>query len=120
MGETSQPKTSLGLKRNVESALSYSFGWITGILFFLLEKEDKTVRFHALQSIIVFGSITIIYIIFSVIPFIGWILGMLVFLSGLALWLVLMIKAYQGENFELPIVSDIAEKYARGEENQKK
>ena len=120
MGETNQPKTSLGLKRNEESALAYAFGWITGILFFLLEKEDKTVRFHALQSIIVFGSITIIYIIFSVIPFVGSILGILIFLFSLALWLVLIIKAYQGENFKLPIVSDFVAKYVGKEDNQKK
>lgn len=113
MGKTDQPKTSLGLERNTEAALTYLLGWLTGILFFLLEKKDKVVKFHAVQSTIIFGALTILYIIFAAIPLIGSILAILTFLSTLVIWIVLLVKAYQGEEFKIPVVSDIAEKYRK-------
>jgi uncharacterized membrane protein len=102
------------LEPNVAGALSYAFGWITGLVFFLIEKDDDFVRFHAKQSIIVFGAITVLSIIFGIlflIPFVGWILGTLLWIATLVLWIFLMIKAYQGERFKLPIAGDLAEKW---------
>ncbi|NYT06261.1 MAG: DUF4870 domain-containing protein [Methanomicrobiales archaeon] len=99
-------KATFNLDENVASAACYVLGWLTGIIFFLMEKENKTVRFHAMQSIITFLSLSILSYIF------GWISGLLsllISLLTLILWLVLMIKAYQGEKFKLPIVGDIAE-----------
>ncbi|EHR79406.1 membrane protein [Thermococcus litoralis DSM 5473] len=105
-----EKKTSLGLDENVEGALAYLLGWLTGILFLLLEKESDFVRFHAMQSTITFLAITVIDIIFGAIPFFGWILGSLVTLIGLILWILGMVKAYQGEYYKFPIVGEIAEK----------
>ena len=89
-------KTSTGLEQNVAGLLCYVLGWITGIIFLLLEKDNKFVRFHAVQSIIVFGAYTVVALIFGYIPVIGgivtWILGAFAFI----LWIVLMVKAYQG------------------------
>jgi uncharacterized membrane protein len=68
-------KTSNGLEENVAGLLCYVLGWITGLVFILIEKENKFVRFHAMQSIVVFGGLTVISIIVSWIPFLGWILG---------------------------------------------
>jgi len=108
-------KTSMNMEENVASLLCYLLVWLTGIIFYLVEKENKTVRFHAMQSILVFLPLTVLSIIFSVlswfIPFI-WVLGGLMSLLTIILWLVLLIKAYQGEKFKLPIVGDIAEKHA--------
>ena len=102
-------KTSLGLDENVEGALAYLLGFITGIAFLLLEKESDFVRFHAMQSTIVFLGLFIIDVILRLIPFLGWLLGILISLIGLIVWIVGMIKAYQGELYKFPIVGDIAE-----------
>lgn len=104
-------KTSTGLEENVAGLLCYVLGWITGLVFILIEKENKMVRFHALQSIIVFGAISVVSIIVSWIPFIGYILGILLSILALVLWILLMIKAYQGEKFKIPVAGDIAAKH---------
>jgi uncharacterized membrane protein len=98
--------------RNVAGLLCYVLGWITGLVFFLIEKENKTVRFHAMQSIIVFGAITVVSIIVSWIPIVGYIIGVLLSILALVLWILLMIKAYQGGKYKLPIAGDMAEKWA--------
>jgi uncharacterized membrane protein len=105
-------KTSMGMEENVASLLCYVLGWITGIIFFLVEKENKTVRFHAMQSIVVFGAITIMSIALGWIPLLGYIISGLLGIIALGLWIFLMIKAYQGEKYKLPIAGDIAEKQA--------
>lgn len=103
-------KTSTGLEENVAGLLCYVLGWITGLVFFLIEKENKFVRFHAMQSIIVFGVLCIASIVIGWIPVIGGIIGALIGLLALVLWIILMIKAYQGEKFKLPWAGDLAEK----------
>ncbi len=96
-------KTSTGLAENVAGLLCYVLGWVSGLVFILIEKENKFVRFHAMQSIIVFGVITIL----GLIPVIGWIIRLI----GVVLWIVLMVKAYQGTMFKLPWAGDLAEKW---------
>ena len=107
-------KTSMGLEENIAGALCYILGWITGIVFFLLEKENRFVRFHAMQSIVTFLPLTIIIWIIQAllfwVPVISWAILSLIWILILILWLVLMIKAYQGELYKLPIVGDFAEK----------
>ncbi len=103
-------KTSLGLDENVAGLLSYLVGFITGILFFVLEKDNSFVRFHAMQSIITFGGIFVISLVLGFIPVIGWILALLLPFVALILWILLMVKAYQGERYKLPVIGDIAEK----------
>ncbi len=109
-------KTSIGLTENVAGLLCYVLGWISGLIFLLIEQENKFVRFHAVQSIVTFGSITIVSIALSIIgliPYLGvvfdianWILGLLAFV----LWIVLMVKAVQGTKYKLPWAGDFAEK----------
>ncbi|MDD5085237.1 MAG: DUF4870 domain-containing protein [Candidatus Omnitrophica bacterium] len=103
-------KTSTGMQPNVAALLSYLVGIVTGIIFYLIEKDNKFVRFHAMQSVITFGALFVLNVILPFIPVIGWILMPVVNLAGLILWIVLMIKAYQGEYFKLPVVGDMAEK----------
>ncbi len=105
-------KTSTGIQPNVAALLSYVLGWITGLIFFLIEKENKFVRFHAFQSIVVFGAFTVLSIVLMVIPVIGWALIPILYVVELILWIVLMIKGYQGEKFKLPVAGDMAEKNA--------
>jgi uncharacterized membrane protein len=105
-------KTSTGMQPNIAALLSYLIGFVTGIVFYLIEKENKFVRFHAMQSIVTFGALFVLQIVLSFIPVIGWILMPIVGIVCLILWIILMIKAYQGESFKLPIAGDIAEKQA--------
>jgi uncharacterized membrane protein len=105
--------------KKLAALLSYLLGWVTGIIFLLIEK-DSYVRFHAVQSICTFGGLTVLSIIISILQamvgFSFWalfgLIHSLIWLVALILWIVLMIKAYQGERFKLPVVGDIAEKYA--------
>jgi uncharacterized membrane protein len=103
-------KTSTGLEANLAAALSYLLGFISGIAFLVLEKENRFVRFHALQSVLAFGGITLVWVLLNAVPILGFIFGVLVIIPASAiLWLVLMFKAYQGDEFKLPIVGQIAE-----------
>ncbi len=105
-----KPKSSTGLDENLAGLLCYLAGFITGIIFLILEKNNKTVRFHAMQSIIVFGGLFILNIVLGWVPIIGFLAGLLIPILTLVLWIVLMVKAYQGQKFKLPVVGDIAEK----------
>ena len=105
-------KSSTGMQPNVAALLCYVLGWVSGLVFYLIEKENKFVRFHAFQSMVVFGTLTVLSIALTVIPMIGWSLIPLISLLELILWIVLMIKAYQGEKLKLPLAGDLAEKNA--------
>ena len=109
MSET-EGKTSMGMEPNVAGLLCYVLGWLTGLIFFLMEKENKFVRFHAMQSIVVFGAFSVVTYILSFIPFIGWIISVLLGVLAFVLWIILMIKAYQGERYKLPWAGNFAEK----------
>jgi uncharacterized membrane protein len=104
--------TSTGLKDNVAGLLCYVLGWISGIVFLILEPNNKIIKFHAIQSIIVFGALTIVTMIFFWIPFIGWVISWLIWIFGLILWILLMYRAYQGKKYKLPVAGDLAEKMA--------
>jgi uncharacterized membrane protein len=103
-------KTVLGVDENVAAALAYGLGWITGVALLLSERENRFVRFHAIQSTIVFGVLCALWFVGLSIPLLGWLISFLVIppLSAV-LWLLLMFKAYHGERFKLPFAGDIAE-----------
>jgi len=107
-----KPKATFGLDENVAGLLVYVLGFITGIVFFVAEKENKFVRFHAMQSIITFICLAVLSYIVGVMPVFGWLIANLVSLGGFVLWIVLMIKAYHGEMYKLPVVGDLALKYS--------
>ena len=98
-------KTSTGLDANVAAALSYLVGFVTGIIFLVVEKQNRFVRFHAMQSILVFAGIVVIDILLNLVPLLGALAVAFVIVPASAvLWLLLMYKAYQGEEFRLPLV----------------
>jgi uncharacterized membrane protein len=107
-----RPKTSSGLEQNVAGLLCYILGWVTGILFLIIEKENKFVRFHAFQSVATYVVFFVLYIVFLFIPVIGFVIDIILGIVMFILWLVLMFKAYQGRTFKLPIVGNFAEKQA--------
>ena len=110
------------MDENVAGLLCYVLGWVTGLIFYFIDKRPY-VRFHAAQSIVVFGGCTILSIVLgmflrhqlagrrpeqvfrSAMPFMDSLISL-----GLVLWILLMVKAYQGERFRVPIAADIAEK----------
>jgi len=124
MQQTS-PSVQTGLAENLAGLLCYALGWVTGLIFILIDKRPF-VRFHAAQSIVVFGGLHILNMVIGI-GFgagwmmmggrglgafgIGWMLYGLVGIATFVLWIVLMIKAYQGERFRVPIAADLAESF---------
>jgi uncharacterized membrane protein len=102
-------KTSSGLDANMAAALSYLVGFVTGIIFLLVEKENRFVRFHAMQSTLLFAGIVLIDILLQIVPILGALVVVFVVIPASAvLWLFLMFKAYQGEEFKLPLIGQMA------------
>jgi len=127
-------KATFDLEENIASVLCYVLVWVTGIVFYLVEKKNKTVRFHALQSFLTFLPLSILGWLFGWIgspsitygtyygyavptgynpgiPALIW-LSWAIWAITAILWIIFVIKAYQGEKFKLPIIGDIAEKHA--------
>ena len=100
--------TSTGLPSNVEALLCYVGAWVTGIIFLILEQKSMTVRFHATRSILVFGPLSVAGWIMGWIPVSGGISSAVVSILSFVLWIVLMVRAYRDEEFEIPVVSDLA------------
>lgn len=90
-------------------AAAYLLAFITGIIFLIVEKESKFVRFHAMQSTILFGGIFIANIVLGFIPIIGWLIGLLLSFASFILWILCMWKAFQGEMYKVPYVGNLAE-----------
>jgi uncharacterized membrane protein len=103
-------KSSTGLEANLAGALTYVLGPLTGILFLVLDKDSKFVRFHAMQSTITFVAMFVISLVLGMIPILGWILLLPFQLAVLILWIFLMYKAFNREKFKLPVIGDLAEK----------
>jgi uncharacterized membrane protein len=109
--------SSDGLAENVAGLLAYLLGWLTGIIFLLIDKRPW-VRFQAAQSVVVFGGLFVIRIALLVMSasiggLLGFgvmgMLGLLVGLVTLVLWILLMVKAYKHETFRVPIAAGIAD-----------
>jgi len=114
------PAGTSGLQENVAGLLCYVLGWLTGLIFLLIDKRPF-VRFHAAQSIVVFGALFLIRVVISFgilgggfYAFLSlWsLISMLVSLVTLIAWIVLMVQAYQGKMFEVPIAAGIAKSIA--------
>jgi uncharacterized membrane protein len=109
------------MAENVAGLLCYALGWITGLIFYFVDKRPY-VRFHATQSIVLFGGLHLLLFIWGVFFGISLVAGgwagfsvgyavhSLIWLGACILWIVLMIKAYQGARFRVPLAADIAEK----------
>lgn len=113
--------SSTGLASNVAGALCYILGIITGVLFLIIEKNDRFVRFHAAQSITVSIVMIALSIVLSIVssvlafvPVLGWLLALLLAIvigfGSFVLWIVLMWRAYQGKEWETPVAGPLARK----------
>jgi uncharacterized membrane protein len=118
------PAGSTGLAENVAGLLCYVLGWLTGLVFFLVDKRPF-VRFHAAQSMVTFGGLHVLSLALGFFlgasafmgGWTGWGVGLLVIwaihLATLVLWVLCMVKAFQNARFKLPIAGDIAENIAK-------
>jgi uncharacterized membrane protein len=104
-------KISGDMRASAAGWLSYLGGWVTGLIFLLLKRENRFVRFHAMQSLIFFGAMSILTAVFSSIPLLDFIGAGLGFVSFVC-WIVLIVKAARGRYYKLPIIGEYAEKWA--------
>jgi uncharacterized membrane protein len=111
-------KTSTGLEENIAGLLCYTLWWVSGLIFLLIETENKFVRFHAIQSIIVFGFLNILILFFGWIPVFGTVVSSLAGGLAFVLWVVLMFKSYHGTIYKLPISGELAEKWSSKQKKQ--
>ena len=112
-------KTGTGLKKETSAALSYVLGFVTGIIFLIIEK-DPFVRFHAMQSIVVSLAFFVLSWILGIISvflgltvFLAWVgplLSGILMIGGFVLWLMLIYKAYQGEKWQVPYIGKFVER----------
>jgi len=107
-----ESESSTGMSANVAGLLCYVLVWITGIVFVVLEKKSTFVKFHAWQSIMTFGLLTVANLILSWIPVVGWILSILIGILMFVLWIILIIQAGSGKMWKVPLAGDWAEKQA--------
>jgi uncharacterized membrane protein len=111
--------SSTGMDANVAALLCYILTWLTGLIFFLIEKESRFVRFHAMQAILLGAVLTIFWIVVGSILFSSFAtwglfspIWLILRLGGLALVILCCVKAYQGQMFKLPIIGDMAERFS--------
>lgn len=107
-----------GLEENVAGALSYLLGPVTGVIFLILDKDRPFVRFHAVQCLVAtvaWLALSLAFMVVSVVPILGVIISTLAYivlsLAGFVLWLALMYKALQGEEWEIPVLGEYARRY---------
>lgn len=115
-----QPQ-STGLDKKTSAILSYALGWLTGIIFLFVGKNDPDVKFHASQSIVFFGAVSVVNIVLSIVGSLIGVLGIIFSLAGLAVavfavvvWIMAMVQANNtgGVRAVLPIVGKFTAPYA--------
>lgn len=130
--QTAPAKSSTGLDENVAALLSYIFGWLSGLIFFLIEKDSRLVRFHAMQSLLLNIVAAILAVVIWVVTVVMWliatqiagVINLLVSLVATLVWVVFgiailiavimcLVKAYQGQYFKLPVIGNFAEKFSQ-------
>lgn len=106
-------KSSTGLDENIAGLLCYVGVFVTGIVFLILEKNSSFVRFHAMQSTVLFLALWLVGMIVGFIPIVGLLLSPITWLLSVVLWVVLMLKTYQKERLEIPVVTDLVHSFLK-------
>lgn len=115
--------TSTGLDPKLAGLLCYILGLVTGLIFFLIEKTNPVVRFHAAQSIVFSVATIALWIVLTILSIIvyqiSWTLGnlfnlitLLIWLGLFIVWIILLVKGYSGQKWKLPFLGDFAERMA--------
>jgi uncharacterized membrane protein len=120
-GEEPQAATTTGVDPAVASMLCYAAWWVSGLLFLFLERGHRGVRFHAAQSLVLFGGLTLLMSCIGAASAVSLFtapalfrtivsLNSLVWLASVILWAVLMVQALRGETVRVPLVADLADR----------
>jgi len=105
--------SSTGLDPTLAALLAYLLGFVSGLVFLVIEKKSRFVRFHAMQSTLTFLALTVVSFVAGFVPLLGPLVGFVASVLGLVLWVLLMVRALQGDWYKLPMVGDMAEERAR-------
>jgi len=124
-------KSSTGLDENIAALLSYIFGWVSGLIFFLIEKDSRLVRFHAMQSLLFNVLVAVVgialwivlFVVFMIVSQISGALATVLSLVSILVWgvfllgilagfILCLVKAFQGQYFKLPVIGNFAEKFS--------
>ncbi len=108
-GGADTSETALGTTQNIAGLLTYILFWGTGIVFLLIEKDNKFVRFHAMQSIVIFVPLTVASVVVGFLPIFGGLLSTLVYLATIGIWLLMMFQAFQNKWYKFPYAGEYAE-----------
>jgi uncharacterized membrane protein len=114
-------QTSTGVEPRLSALLCYSAWWISGLIFLIVEQQHRAVRFHAAQSVVLFGALSLVIgllsaasvgmLVVSAAAFqAARLLVYLVWFAAVAIWLVLMLKTFHGETWRVPFASDLADR----------
>ena len=126
------PKSSTGLDENLAALLSYIMTWVSGLVFFLIEKDSRLVRFHAMQAILLGATaivgavvlwvawVVVTLVLSQIADILGTLSGLLiglvigvVYLAVVVAWVLCLIKSYQGQFYKLPVLGNFAEKFSQ-------
>jgi len=113
-------KSSTGMESQIAVLVAYLFSWVSGLVIYLIEKENKFVKYHAMQALII-GIIDVIILIvcfgiFGWIPFVNilfLVIGWLALAACLGFKIVAIVKAFKGEVYRIPGISKLADKYVK-------
>lgn len=115
--------TSTGVDARLSALLCYLAWWVSGVVFLVLEQEHRAVRFHAAQSIVLFGGLTAVIVLLSVTSvaalFISpaifqatWMVSYVVWFGAVVLWLIVLVRTFRGETWRVPFAGDLAARIA--------
>ena len=121
MSGASSSASSTGLDERLAGVLCYSVWWVTGALFLLLERQDRTIRFHAAQSLVLFGAVSALLVSLGTLSVLALVLssavyqlmrvlGDLLWVGAAVVWLVLVLRAWRGEVWRVPLVAALADR----------
>jgi uncharacterized membrane protein len=116
-------ETSTGVDARLSSLLCYLAWWVSGIVFLVIEQRNQVVRFHAAQSIVVFGGVSVVVFLMAMASVLmlfvspgafqaAYTLSFLLSFAAIALWLLVMLKIFNGESWRVPFAADVAERLA--------
>jgi len=115
--------SSTGIDSRFASVLCYSLWWVTGVLFLILERRDRLVRFHAAQAVVLFGGLSLVLALLGASSAVALVvssriyqltraLADIVWVAGVVVWLVLVLRAWRGETWRVPLAATLADSLA--------
>ncbi len=104
--------SAAGSNKKTYTILAYLLGWLTGLIFLFVGKDDPDVKWNAANSVVVFGGLSVLNLVLSFIPVVN-VLTIVVFVVGFILWVMIMIQALQGtgQRIPAPLVGQYINKY---------